>query len=178
MKTRFSETIGQEEAIQSFEASARHYCGVIEQVDRLPILEFLTTIQPLLADLYLKALSLPDVSPRSADIATRIDHDAWARVFDSIISTLGHRHAYWTVFDPMDPDDHESIYCSLADDLADIYRDVKEGLLQIGEPSARNADVAWEWRFGFQNHWGQHAVSAIQAVHSLLYGPHSISHTE
>ncbi|HJV62984.1 MAG TPA: DUF5063 domain-containing protein, partial [Albitalea sp.] len=54
----------------------------------------------------------------------------------------------------------------LADDLVDIYRDVATGLHwhRIG----RVDDALWEWGFNFQAHWGEHASSAIRALHCYL----------
>lgn len=53
---------------------------------------------------------------------------------------------------------------SLADDLADIWRDLRAGLDAL-EGGSQWQDVAWEWRFGLQTHWGRHAVEALRALH-------------
>ena len=49
---------------------------------------------------------------------------------------------------------------SLADDAADIYRDLPSGL---------NDNAVGEWRFGFDNNWGKHAAEALYALHSLTH---------
>jgi hypothetical protein len=54
----------------------------------------------------------------------------------------------------------------LADDLVAIYRDVALGL-DLHE-RGRVDDALWEWGFGFQARWGQHASSAIRALHGYL----------
>ena len=58
---------------------------------------------------------------------------------------------------------------SLADDLADIYRDVKNGLVaeQAGA-AARPNDVLWTWRFAFESHWATHAADALRALQTAL----------
>ena len=71
---------------------------------------------------------------------------------------------YWQVFDPTK--DSEAIYGSLADDIADIYRDLKEGLDDIH--LARAEDIIWEWRLGFSSHWGKHAIDALRTIHFRL----------
>jgi hypothetical protein len=30
-------------------------------------------------------------------------------------------------------------------------------------------DIIWEWEFGFETHWGEHATNAIRALYWLLY---------
>jgi hypothetical protein len=55
----------------------------------------------------------------------------------------------------------------LSDDLADIWLDLKHGLLALDD-RARPEDVTWEWRFGFYAHWGRHATEALRALHARL----------
>jgi hypothetical protein len=55
----------------------------------------------------------------------------------------------------------------LSDDLGDVYRDVKEGLL-LRDAGFSDTDVAWQWRFQFWIHWGTLAVGALRALHSRL----------
>ena len=55
-------------------------------------------------------------------------------------------------------------------DLAEIYQDIYSGLARwkIGTDDAI-ADAAWEWRFHFEAHWGDHLFGAMQSVHEILY---------
>lgn len=71
---------------------------------------------------------------------------------------------YSDVFNPLK--DTEPVTSNLADDLADIYRDIKGGLVLFD--SQHPIDAAWEWRFGFQTHWGHHLVGAQRAIHEYL----------
>jgi hypothetical protein len=54
----------------------------------------------------------------------------------------------------------------LADDLVHIYRHLAAGLRlhELGKVD----DALWEWGFNFQAHWGEHASSAIRALHCYL----------
>ena len=54
----------------------------------------------------------------------------------------------------------------MSDDLGDIYRDVKEGLLLLAE--GLSADAVWHWRFNFWSHWGEHSVNALRIIHLRL----------
>ena len=74
---------------------------------------------------------------------------------------------YRKVFDP-DPkliEPEEPVVAEIRDDLQDIFRDVKSGLIayELGYPQ----EAAWRWAFSHQSHWGRHAVSAISALHCL-----------
>lgn len=45
------------------------------------------------------------------------------------------------------------------DDLGDLYHDMRtvDDVFEFG----READARWEFRFGFESHWGEHALSLI-----------------
>ena len=54
----------------------------------------------------------------------------------------------------------------LADDLADVWRDVKRGLSLF---NAGHVEAAcWEWRQGFLATLGYHAAGGIYALHTWL----------
>ena len=58
----------------------------------------------------------------------------------------------------------------LGDDLLDIYKDVKESLLVYNSPHEHAPERAlWLLDFGFNHHWGQHCVDALQAIHHYLH---------
>jgi hypothetical protein len=61
----------------------------------------------------------------------------------------------------------EAVMLSLGDDLVDICRDLKRGLLAL-DAGALGEDVTWEWRFGFYTHWGRHATEALRVLHARL----------
>jgi hypothetical protein len=115
-----------------------------------------------LVGLFGAALTLPDASP-DGDVPDHVSDDEWKRVFAACrrlpISNYG------GVFDPLALPPESPDVCDLADDLADIYRDVVNGLraFQNGE-----AEAAWQWKFTFWSHWGRHAASAITALQAWL----------
>jgi hypothetical protein len=73
---------------------------------------------------------------------------------------------YAEVFDPLAEKPEEPVTRSLADDIADIYRDVVTGLRDY--EAGRRAQAVWEWGFGLRHHWGEHATGAIRALHCWL----------
>jgi len=61
----------------------------------------------------------------------------------------------------------------LWDDLADIYRDLKEGLdlFAIATSDAQSAAIG-NWRFGYECHWGRHLMRALVTVHEICFDLH------
>lgn len=119
-----------------------------------------------LARLYAAAWDLPDVEPADVELPD-ISHEAWSRVF----GRLGRRlpfGLYWTLTQPVAADlagPDEPTCGDLADDLADIWRDLKPGLdaWPDADEDARRA-IVWEWRLSFRTHWGRHAADAMAVL--------------
>lgn len=148
-------------AIEGFAEAARRYCAWAEG-EFGDAREEVGHARRLLAELHLAAVKLPDLGIGKNLDATRISQEEWGRMFGKFGGLP--LTSYWDVFNPLE--ETEPILNSLADDLADIYRDVKAGLSLF---EARHfTDAAWDWRFHFQIHWGQHLVGAQRALHEYL----------
>ncbi|MBE1878488.1 DUF5063 domain-containing protein [Myceligenerans pegani] len=117
-----------------------------------------------LAALIAAALALPESEPATTAVPPGIGHDTWSARFAAIDTALGSAAAYWTA--SLSPQDIEPevVPLPLADDLADIWRDLRPTLDQLAS-GAEAADVVWQWRFTFDAHWGLHAVEALRALH-------------
>jgi hypothetical protein len=78
---------------------------------------------------------------------------------------------YAEVFDPYSDDASqgraEAGFGSLSDDFLDICSDVSRGLA-LWDAGHHNAAI-WEWRFHRDAHWGNHATSALRALHWALF---------
>jgi hypothetical protein len=139
--------------------------------------QLLLQIYRILPELIGEAIRLPDANPferekednqddqlSQAESSTRVNHKEWEDIYNLLQKKLGDADLYWTVFDPTK--DKEVIYGSVSDDIADIYRDLKEGLVEIRESAAAPSQVIWDWRLGFYTHWGYPATSALRTIHA------------
>ena len=116
-----------------------------------------------LARLYAAAIELPDVELGEEDEAPdcHVPDDLSARVLKSF-ADLPFQY-YREIFDPDADKDEDAVVGDLADDLTDIYIDLKRGLM-ILETGTETAAV-FDWRCSFGFHWGRHATSALRALH-------------
>jgi hypothetical protein len=158
--------MNQPESLQFNElvASAREYCLTIDQVaDRH---DWLAAMFRILPQLHAAIVAMRDsgggsTPPELADFDDRFD------LFTQLREHLGELDLYWLEYD--DPNeasmDGEHRTGSLADDLTDIYFELKRGLnmLDVAGPDA----VARLWEAGFKQHWGQHLVDAERHLYSL-----------
>jgi hypothetical protein len=152
-------------AAEKFHRLAVRYCRLVDSHRTRPIRSLLLALQRLIPDLYACGLRLPMSTAGQEPEPRRMTHEEWWRLFRSLGSRLGHRDHYREVFDAYDRKDREVLTGSLADDLADIHRDLTNGLRSWRSGDRRRA--VWEWRFGVDYHWGEHATSAMRALYWL-----------
>ena len=153
-----------------YREAAVAFCALVENRREHPAPEWLKEVHLLLPRLYAAALALPRVEPDTESPGEReVTHDNWQALYTDLADRLGRWGSYFDVCDPYDEANHEPVRMSLADDLADIYRDVKSGLLaEQSVTAARPNDVLWTWRFEFESHWAAHAARALRALQTAL----------
>tara|TARA_R110002072_G_scaffold174303_3_gene329353 strand:- start:35623 stop:36108 length:486 start_codon:yes stop_codon:yes gene_type:complete len=115
------------------------------------------------AELYHLALPLRELEDAPEADGDRISLEQWQAVFQRFASLPF--NYYTSVFDPRIADgiDSEAGVGDLADDLADIYRDLHGGLRAFRAGAVDTAEYEWAW--SFRMHWGRHAASALHALH-------------
>ena len=143
------------DAIKSFVAQAKQFLDFVDSCNALPLNERLQKLSVLLAGLYLAAINLPDVEPTDSDLDFVVQNPKIS--FEDV-------DGYWEVFDPYEQE--EPLMASLADDITDIYTDIKKrfSIYERGT-EADVVDAVWHWRFDFESHWGFHLVDALRAIH-------------
>lgn len=142
------------------EKFAKAYCELIESSsddnDR-----WLEELAALLPRLHAAAASL-GAGGEPANHTLSADLDARFELYTHLRELLGERDGYWMEFDVAE--DLQCMSGSLADDLTDIYCELKHGLrLLDGSPD----NVEEDWRRGFRMHWEQHLVDAERHLNTL-----------
>jgi len=146
---------------------AERYCSLIERAGSFGRGAFVAALAESLAGLLAAASRLPDVSPTDADLPDLPVQEQVRERFAAVQQVMGDWEGYWTTLATHGDDAQEGVMLPVSDDLADIWRDLKQGLLAL-EAGALADDVLWEWRFGFYTHWGRHATEALRALHARL----------
>ena len=158
---------GEQNPVATFRSAAERYVTLVEGSEGRSAEDFFADLVRVLPVLYVAALRLPSPLVETAELPeTRLTHEQWGAVFGQLQTVLGAADLYWTVA-PFGEDEREELAGSLADDLADIYRDVKEGL-ELAAAGVSEHEVLWQWRFNFWVHWGEHAVDALRIIHAHL----------
>jgi hypothetical protein len=142
------------------EQVARNYCELIEASSPTEA-DWLSRVASLLPRLHAAVAALGE-PPLNGEHAMTADLDARFELYTHLRELLGELDGYWMEFDSAE--DRQCMSGSLADDLTDIYCELKHGLgLLAGRP-----DEALDgWRRGFKVHWGQHLVDAERHLYDL-----------
>jgi len=121
--------------------------------------------------MYLKASLLPDLDPIFEDGNEKfVTESDWYRIHDILKEKFGTANDYLELFDEKFIESETPVPSSLAENMADIYQDMKDFLLlyQTGTQEVMN-DAIWECRLNFENIWGQKLVNAMKAIHKFIY---------
>ena len=148
-------------------AEAEWYCSIIERAESSQREKFVAEVSQALAELVAAAGRLADMEPSDADLPGRPTHEQWEERLFAVQSTLDEWDGYWTAMRRFGAWEMEAVLLPLANDLADVWLDVKHGLVAL-DAGAPETDVIWEWRFGFYWHWGRHATEALRVCHARL----------
>jgi hypothetical protein len=154
------------EAAEAFRSAAERYCVLIEEADAADR-EVYDAILERLAALYATAHRLARVGPATDDdLPDRPTIEEQAALERRLSGLFEPRDVYWLI-EPYEARPEKNILAgTLSEDLASVWRDVKQGLLAL-EAGVPEDDVLWDWWFGLDAHWGRHAVDAIAALHKL-----------
>jgi hypothetical protein len=152
-----------EKEIQHFADIVRRFCAWAEGPLADAVSE-MRTARALLAELH-AVIFLPDLETDDDVKPDDVSSEEWK----SVVSRFANLpvDGYYLVFDPIESQEHETVYATLADDLADIYRDIKYGLRLFD--AGHLAEATWEWKFHFKIHWGWHLLEAQKVVHFWFF---------
>ncbi len=145
---------------------ANEYCLFFEQAEKYDvadILEYFRKIAPLL---YLKGSTLPEASAGDDAFSERfVTEEQWEAIFKALRSKFGDKDLYYSL-----DHNYDSQQSSLADNMADIYQDMKDFvmLFQKNILHARPSAVA-QIRDLMAHHWGPILINALGATHQIVF---------
>lgn len=175
MKNSTLENILRNDSTQATLISARRFYEFIDglSVQNYSQENFIDLLHVRLSDLYSKSVFMPKIELVITD--TKVEKEKKetdTTLYKKLSEILGEYTDYTQSFDPTVLDDKENYSNGwLVDDLADIYKDLKEVIKNI----ERNTDDSvqqglWDLKFGFGSHWGSHLIDALRFVHYIKYG--------
>ena len=154
-----------------FVEAANEFCKYAEHASEIKGGELLRILQRLLPFLYLKASLLPSLEPVFEEGNEKFVTEAdWERINENFRRQFGTADNYLDLTDEKFSDTENVVAASIAENMADIYQDLKDFLLlyQTGTSEVMN-DAIWECGMNFENIWGRKLVNSMRAIHRFVY---------
>ena len=106
----------------------------------------------------------PDVEPDEAEVESpTVPYEPLAKRASASFPELG----LYADVDPQDGPEQVVGQGDAIDDLADIARDLTEVLWHLDNVGVN--DAIWDFRFGYQTHWGVHLHRLRRYLHSMMH---------
>ncbi len=149
-------------AVEDFAEAATQFCAWAEGTPGDQMAEA-AAARLHLARLYLRALALREITNEDKwedwDPTERTE-PLWREMFQRFGALPFN---YYSNVDPHVVPGEDFLIGDLADDLADIWSDLKLGLWAYQGGDVHSAES--QWSSSFKNHWGRHAAEGLVALH-------------
>ncbi len=150
-----------DKVVEDFAELVQEFCEWVESPTETAESEHYAATR-FMARLYLGGLELPECEPNeNFGWESGMSQEQYKRVH-ARFSSFPFQY-YTEVFHPLAEPPEEPVIGDLHDDFADIYRDLKDGYSYWASGEQQSAVFSWRSSFGF--HWGNHATSALFALH-------------
>jgi len=146
-------------------ATARGFCHLIEDAEQAGA-DWLERVSCLLPRIHAAVVGLRRVAIDDAPQCLVPDYELRFGLFMRLHQRLGERDRYGLEFDALGTGPC-ALTGSLADDLTDIYFELRRGLDVLDHDPDRPERAVSVWRSGFLQHWGQHLVDAERHLYEL-----------
>jgi len=154
-----------------FVTVAREYCQFVEKTDSYSKKDYIQVLLKLLPLLYLKASTLPKTEIELDDAVDRfVTEEDYMAIKDTIEFKMGAHNDYLEVFTPDINRSEGALSASIAEDLSDVYQDLKDFLenYRTGATELMNDTLA-ETVTNFELLWGQKVLNSLRALHNVYY---------
>lgn len=154
-----------------FVTVAAEYCAFLEKVEEHSPSQFVSTLLKLLPLLYMKAQMLPEVESEGVFMPEGcVSEDDYNFIMHSCYRLLGHKDEYEELVYDTDMETEESKWCSVSEDLADIYQALRNFVFSYQQRvELCMLDALVSVRDAFGTYWGQNLICALKHLHKITY---------
>jgi len=157
--------------VLEFVTVAVQYCAFLESTDQQNQKDFIDTILKLLPLLYLKGVLLSKYTSISdEELQEYVTEENYNIIRNNIACIMGEKDDYLDVFVEDMKYSETPILCTISENLADIYQDLKNfaGTFKDGyEESMMEALVVC--KENFETYWGQRLTNVLRALHEVRF---------
>jgi len=135
-----------------FVTVAGEFCGFLEKSKDFSRKEILEKLQKLLPLLYLKGTLLPNLESVFEEVNEKfVTEQDWEFIRNALLLKIGKFDEFLETFDPRMEESETPVICSISENIADIYQDVKNFIMlyRVGANEIMN-DAIWECKNNFE----------------------------
>lgn len=149
---------------------ANDFCLSMEKAGDYPSKDLLLYLQRILPLVYIKASLLPDIIPGDEDaIEHYVTEEQWEDLFNLLREKFGSDDLFHFI-DQSEKSHEDPVRASLAENLADIYQDLKDFILLYQNPLITfRENAVRECKSLFADRFGYRLVNVHQAIHYLIF---------
>lgn len=147
--------------------AAEAYCRLIDDAEALGRERFIREVARALVRLMSEAYDIREPEATDEEPLESISHDQWFVVFKRLQNVLNDPERADSIGETEIVEDHVNMVLLLPDALADVWRELRDGIDLLSRGSGEQ-EVLWEWWFGFYSHWDKHAAEALALLHQRI----------
>lgn len=154
-----------------FVTVAVQYCAYIESITDITQQELTDKLTKLLPFLYMKTSLVPDTAMTSEEeVEITVTEADYNYIMAKLYAIYGKDDTYLEVFMEDMKYSDTPISASIAEDLTDIYQDLKNAITIYERGITENMnDALYVCIENFKTYWGQKLVNVLRALHMLKY---------
>lgn len=149
---------------------ANDFCSFLEKSEDFAKNGILTYLQRVLPLIYIKSSLLPEVEVEDEDaIEHYVTESQWEELFNLLRSKFGDDDLYYFT-DHHEKSHQDPVKGSLAENITDLYQDLKDFMLLYQKPlTTFKQNAIMECRRLFAERYGFRIVNAHAAIHYILF---------
>ncbi|MDR1756520.1 MAG: DUF5063 domain-containing protein [Culturomica sp.] len=166
----FQHMVYSKEVIE-FVAVAKEYCDFVENIPSMERKEALQRLQKFIPLVYLKGALLPAVEIAEEGLAEdHLSEEEYNLLYGELHRLFGELDEYLETFDDGMQYSESPVVYSLAEQLSDIYQDLKNFVqsYRCGMPEVME-EALWVLNSNFELYWGKSCAGVLRAVHRAVY---------
>lgn len=157
--------------VLEFVTVAVQYCAFLEQSEGTDRMNFVDKVLKMLPLLYLKGALIPKYEPLTdvmlQDYVTEENYDI---IRNNIAVVMGEHDDYLDVFVEDMRYSDSPILCTVSENLADVYQDLKNFVCAMKDGMEDTMEEAlFECKCNFENYWGLKVANTMRALHEVRY---------
>ena len=155
-------------SVLDFITISTEYCKFLEQIQGTDFHNFCQVMKGILPMIYLKATLLKNMSEVEGWNEKKLTESDYQFIQTSITELLGQHDYYLDTFVDDFKYSETPILCTISENLADIYQQLRELVETFREGYEDSMTVElYECQEEFRLQWGQKLLNALRAIHNL-----------